>query len=87
MDIEGSSLQFSSAGTRPRRGLQIPQACKVDQRPSRTLLPLFPIGSKSETAKKLLRLEVGREFELDECLFIELTGRAMELLETYDRIA
>jgi len=40
--------------------------------PSRTHLPLFPIGNKSESAKKLPRLVVGRNFELDERLFIVL---------------
>jgi hypothetical protein len=86
MDIEGSS--FYSSRVRERglvRGnsASLQRHSKVNQRPSRRLLPLFPIGNKSETAKKLLWLEVGREFELDERLFIVLAGRAMELLGTY----
>jgi hypothetical protein len=78
MDIEGSPLQFSSAGTRPRRVYTFRKLATA-QRASST----FSHCNKSESARKLRRLEVGREFELDERLFIVLIGRVMELLETY----
>jgi hypothetical protein len=35
----------------------------------RVLLPLFPVGNKSDSARKLLRLATDRKFELDEHLF------------------
>jgi hypothetical protein len=44
----------------------------------RVLLPLFPVGNKSDSARKLLRLATDRKFELDEWLFILLTGRVMQ---------
>src|SRR5437879_1609909 len=80
-------LTVLECGNRSHRGLQIPQTCngtaKLIGAPSGSLLPLFPIGNKSESARKLLRLEVGRELELDERLFTLLIRRVMEPLETY----
>jgi hypothetical protein len=87
MDIEVVPHGYCTAATRltsaftSSANLQLHS--KADQHSFRTLLPLFPIGNKSDSAKKFLRLGGGREVERDECLFIVPIGRVMELLETY----
>ena len=60
MDIEGSPFQFSSAGNAVSSGFTtaIYGTAKLISGSSRSLFPFFPIGNKSESARKLLRLEV-----------------------------
>jgi hypothetical protein len=54
MDIEMSPFGSRLQKMQPRRSCA-PSDISADQQPQRAVFPFFPIGNKSESAKKLLR--------------------------------